>query len=260
MSWHFLQEQEEASWEASSLDGAPFALLSLMPTAAGCCLPDSGTDSCRDSQSGTMCRPSTGSRGGGGWMLSVEDSHAPTYHKQSKTREASTATKADCGEKWRESLAKFDPDSFSWRTRQCLLFEDLGECLEIWPEWGSAHGTEFWERATLALPTTEGASGSWVTPNARDWKDSINMETKRKDGRCKIDQTSRQAFQFWKARGEGQSLPRAKTGRCATYSPDFAEWLMGWPIGWTDLKPLATDKFQQWLRSHGVCLEGRNDL
>jgi DNA (cytosine-5)-methyltransferase 1 len=196
----------------------------------------------------------------GGWMLSVEDSHAPTYHKQSKTREASTATKADCGEKWRESLAKFDPDSFSWRTRQCLLFEDLGECLEIWPEWGSAHGTEFWERATLALPTTEGASGSWVTPNARDWKDSINMETKRKDGRCKIDQTSRQAFQFWKARGEGQSLPRAKTGRCATYSPDFAEWLMGWPIGWTDLKPLATDKFQQWLRSHGVCLEGRNDL
>ncbi len=66
MSWHFLQEQEEASWEASSLDGAPFALLSLMPTAAGCCLPDSGTDSCRDSQSGTMCRPSTGSRGGGG--------------------------------------------------------------------------------------------------------------------------------------------------------------------------------------------------
>ena len=34
-------------------------------------------------------------------------------------------------------------------------------------------------------------------------------------------------------------------------NPMWVEWLMGWPIGWTDLKPLGTDKFQQWLRSHG---------
>jgi len=25
-------------------------------------------------------------------------------------------------------------------------------------------------------------------------------------------------------------------------NPDWVEWLMGWPIGWTDLKPLETDK------------------
>lgn len=34
-------------------------------------------------------------------------------------------------------------------------------------------------------------------------------------------------------------------------NPPWIEWLMGWPIGWTDLRPLATDKFQQWLHSHG---------
>ena len=34
-------------------------------------------------------------------------------------------------------------------------------------------------------------------------------------------------------------------------NPDWVEWLMGWPIGWTDLKPLAMDKFPQWLHSHG---------
>ena len=34
-------------------------------------------------------------------------------------------------------------------------------------------------------------------------------------------------------------------------NPTWVEWLMGWPLGWTDLKPLETDKFQQWLRSHG---------
>ena len=29
------------------------------------------------------------------------------------------------------------------------------------------------------------------------------------------------------------------------------EWMMGWPIGWSASEPLATDRFRQWLRSHG---------
>jgi len=33
-------------------------------------------------------------------------------------------------------------------------------------------------------------------------------------------------------------------------NPPWVEWLMGWPIGWTGLKPLETDRFQQWLHSH----------
>jgi len=35
-------------------------------------------------------------------------------------------------------------------------------------------------------------------------------------------------------------------------NPDWTEWLMGWPIGWTDLKPLETDKFQQWQQQHSA--------
>lgn len=34
-------------------------------------------------------------------------------------------------------------------------------------------------------------------------------------------------------------------------NPPWVEWFMGWPIGWTDLKPLAMDKFLRWLSSHG---------
>lgn len=34
-------------------------------------------------------------------------------------------------------------------------------------------------------------------------------------------------------------------------NPEWVEWYMAWPIGWTDLKPLAMDRFQAWLRSHG---------
>lgn len=35
----------------------------------------------------------------------------------------------------------------------------------------------------------------------------------------------------------------------ARLNPDWVEWLMGWPIGWTALRPLATDRFRSWL--HG---------
>lgn len=33
-----------------------------------------------------------------------------------------------------------------------------------------------------------------------------------------------------------------------TLNPDWEEWLMGWPIGWTALKPLETAKFRLWLQ------------
>lgn len=33
-------------------------------------------------------------------------------------------------------------------------------------------------------------------------------------------------------------------------NPEWVEWLMGWPEGWTDLKPLAMDKFQEWRLQH----------
>ena len=45
--------------------------------------------------------------------------------------------------------------------------------------------------------------------------------------------------------------PNLRTVVGGALNPDWCEWLMGWPIGWTDLQPLATAKFQQWLRLHG---------
>lgn len=33
-------------------------------------------------------------------------------------------------------------------------------------------------------------------------------------------------------------------------NPEWVEWLMGWPIGHTGLKPLETGKYQEWLRQH----------
>jgi site-specific DNA-cytosine methylase len=41
-------------------------------------------------------------------------------------------------------------------------------------------------------------------------------------------------------------------GRGGSLNPTWVEWLMGWPLGWTDLKPLETDKSQRWPHSHGM--------
>ena len=34
-------------------------------------------------------------------------------------------------------------------------------------------------------------------------------------------------------------------------NPEWVEWLMGWPLGWTDCNASATARFRQWLDSHG---------
>ena len=35
-------------------------------------------------------------------------------------------------------------------------------------------------------------------------------------------------------------------------TPENFEYLMGWPSGWTDLKPLEMDKFLLWQQAHGL--------
>jgi len=38
-------------------------------------------------------------------------------------------------------------------------------------------------------------------------------------------------------------------------NPYWVEWLMGWPIGQTALKPLETDKFREWQQQHSIYCE-----
>ena len=71
----------------------------------------------------------------------------------------------------------------------------------------------------------------WPTPVSRDWKMSgRKSEAKR--------QARRMAF-----------CATVDTG--GQLNPTWVEWLMGWPLGWTDLRPLEMDKYQQWLREFG---------
>lgn len=84
----------------------------------------------------------------------------------------------------------------------------------------------------------------WVTPSARDWKDTPGMATERPDGRNRTDQLPRQAATAepcrWTASGE------MLTGSCAGMESGgqlnlaLARWLMGLPPEWDDCAVMVT--------------------
>jgi len=55
------------------------------------------------------------------------------------------------------------------------------------------------------------------------------------------------------AGGSGAAKNAVKNGTYvpSSINPSLYEWLMGWPLEWTDLKPLETDKFRKWQQLHG---------
>ena len=130
------------------------------------------------------------------------------------------------GAKWRESFAKWDPDSSSWKTRPSLPGEDSTAYSGTWPRWGMMRAGECWARATQAPPTGEIESGSWPTPREQSSRRKCISRTPR--NKCNLEEVV----------GEREP-PGSPLGYL---NPPWVEWLMGWPIGWTALEPLAMDK------------------
>jgi hypothetical protein len=249
MSWHYLQELAVESWEGSCLDGAPDALLRLIPTPGASCWPDSETGSCPDSPSGMTCEPSTASPGADRSMSSAADSPAKTS-AQPVAGQVSRASAPASGQKWPESWVKWCPDSSLWKTRQCSLLGGLESFSGTWPRWGMMRGGECWAHITPEHPTSGIEFGSWLaTPTAKANQLSPSM---RKHPGCRAwwptavaDDTGHRKKKY--AQG-GTPLSMQIGGQL---NPNWVEWLMGWPIGWTDCEPLEMGRFRKWLDLHG---------
>lgn len=240
MSWHFLQGGAAASWEASSLDGAPDALSKLMPMPGASCWQGSETDSFLHSQSGITSRHSTGSLGEGRSKSSAEDFRASISALPKQTPKESTATAADCGSTWPASFARLCRNTSSWKTHQPLLCGGWESFCGTWPNWGMMRDGECWELATPDFRTNVTASGLWPTPRVSVYKSRRFYKRKRYFGNLE----------------ELASHPDYGhlNGKCI--NPEWMEWIMGWVIGWAEPKSLETANVQAWLRSHGVCSEG----
>ena len=273
MSWLFSQVLVEEYSAALCLDGEQSVQSSGNPTQQAYCAPDKMTVFSRISQFGMTFKPLTVSHGEDLLTLYLEDSRAKISQEREKAQ-GLTEKKAECGEKWRGSFTKYDPDTSLWKTHQCSLLGDLEPFSETWPQWGLMRNGECWEQQTLG-PTTKGTESgllekNWPTPCATDYKgagktgdlrDRLDYAVERGATKSKIYTwpTPRTkgmcggsgAWQQLKANTTIEEARLMGAGNGGKLNPTWVEWLMGWPLGWTDLKPLETDKSLFAPQQHG---------
>ncbi len=104
------------------------------------------------------------------------------------------------------------------------------------------------------LPTT--ITGNDLSPTMQKWpahrRLAMLMDKLREDGILPTPTARLYGYNQGGAKGRvGKKRPSIET-LCGGLSLSLREWMMGWPIGWTELQPLEMDRFQQWLRWLGA--------
>lgn len=249
------------------------------PTPKPCSWHDRTMEVSRLSRYGMTCRPLTADRGAElltSWLAGFP---VRTSALQEKAQESTVPGRA-CGDTWRGSLAKFDPASSSWRTAQPSLLGDSQESSVTWPRSGMTAGGLCWELPMSALRTSgtdfglsvemwptptvcgnynrKGASATsgdglatavakWPTPTASQRGDCPSERARNTPGLASAVKWATPTVQDSKNNGAASQMDRnsrplnAQVG--GSLNPNWVEWLMGWPVGWTDLKPSGMDRF-----------------
>jgi hypothetical protein len=272
------QEQAEEFSVDICLDGEQSVPLSGNPTPQAYCAPDKMTKFSRLSRFGMTYKPLTETRGEELLTLYLADFHAKTSQSQ-ETGQVLTESAQACGERWHGLLARFDHDMCLWKTVQCSLLEDLNESLQTLPQWGMTVGGELYLRHPLVRPIKENESGLWRMPDTGAGGTSGLLKqgiTHRANGQPiqvrLVDQVNNP--KMWPTPSTrdhkgGYIGGRIRNGKVSwdtldvavqhtdnqskdggQLNPKWVEWLIGWPLGWTDLKPLEMDRFQQWQQEH----------
>lgn len=226
MSWHFSQAVVAASSAGTCLDGDVSAPSSTTITPAAFLWQDKTTAASPRSRYGMTCEPLTDARGEGVLTWCLAASLAKTSAPPAKAQ-ALVDHDPVYGPKWRGLSVRFSRDTSGWRTAHSLFGEDLAWSSLTLPRWGSLHDGELWERTTQAPRTSATGSGCWPTPTVNDSKNN-----------GAASQLERQS-------------PNLNAVLGGALNPTWVEWLIGWPLGWTDCGASATDRFREWCNAHG---------
>lgn len=162
-------------------------------------------------------------------MSLLEDSHAnPTALQAYKKLKRMTGIS---GDRARESLGSFDPDLRCLKmlgaySHHQMDFFSTALC-QTWPRFGMAAAGKLFPLQPLAHPMSETESGScvpmkWPTPCATDYKGSGKNGVLRDRLDYAVERGATKS-KFYSQRTDGK------------LNPAWVEWLMGFPIGWTDL-------------------------
>lgn len=338
MSWLFSQALAAEYSAATCSGGAPSAPLSVMPTPHKFWRNDKTMEPSQLSRFGLTCAVLTEDHGEALLTWFLADSRVRTYQLPGMAT-ASMVPAPGYGVKWRESSARYDLPTSTWKTHLYLWEEDLHWSSVTLPKWGMTRSGALFQHPTLTRPINANASGLWPTitvcgnhnqpgssKNAgwglssavKQWPTPLASDGKRngapgdfsrkspslgamvqlwptptaslgsKGGRITplksreggtlieavsartwptpnasdANKWSNQSLEDRKAKGQQIRLNTAVSPQCGQggqLNPEWVEWLMGWPIGWTELKPLATDRFREWQQQHSPSYRSTTD-
>lgn len=259
MSWLFSQALVAEYSDRISWDGTQSAQLNVMPTQHKFWRNDKMMEFSRLSQFGLTLQLLTENHGKELLTLYLADFRARTSVLQVRAQGLMESVPG-FGRKWHELSMKYDLNTCSWKTHQCLFPEDLPESLVTLPKWGMTRNGHVFQHPTLERPISVIESGLLPTPVASDWKrNGSPADLTRKSPTLGAIVQMYPTPKASDGNKRGKVGPHHQNGLAGAVksghgggvlNPNWVEWLMGWPIGWTDLKPLAMDKFQSWLKAH----------
>lgn len=175
------------------------------------------------------------------WLMSSQQD-SPVSHSQLLVNELERMTKEICGGKRTWLYAELDQNYVYWKTPQDSLLPDtLEQLLNIWHMPAIMREGQYWAHQMSEQIIKEKGSGLshgiQKLPTPRACRAMAARLTPA------IANHTKNNLETIIAQEHG--------GKNNVLNPEFVEWMMGFPIGWTDLKPLEMDKFLQWLEQHG---------
>lgn len=273
MSWLFSQALVAGYSAGTCSDGELFAQLNVKPTPQPFWRNDKTMDICARSPFGLTCAVLTDDRGEELLTLFLAGFHAKTSVLPEAAQD-STEPEAGCGRNLRGSLARYDRDSHSLKTVQDSLFSDLIESSPTLPRSGTMRNGECYQQPTLGPITIEKDSGfsleKFPTPTVCGNYNRKGASATSGDGLAtyvrKYPTPTASACRGWSpGHNRAETNDRIdytiereahQSGKPGRLNPMWEEWLMAWPIGWTQLKPLETVRFLLWQQQHSPSYAG----
>ena len=159
-------------------------------------------------------------------VLSPEDSRNRANPTALQENVRHLVTSVICGMNASGLQANLSLDGASLKTCRDYLLANADlfspEFSMTWPRWGIAQDGEFGALSMSARHTEGTESSLWPTPQASDNRDRGNL--------------SSGAVQRRMEKGKQISLSQCVDDQSGALNPEWVEWLMGFPIGHTDLE------------------------
>ena len=231
MSWLYSQALVEAYLGENFSDGVQSAPLSGNPTQQAFLQQDKMTAFCRLSRFGMTYKPLTENLGEELLTLYLEGFRVRTSAQQEKEQVLMESGQA-CGSTLLESSEKWNQLSLSLKTPHSSEPVGLKSSLKTLPRWGMMLNGVVTQQPKLEQTTNEIECGSSPETHKLTWP------TPRTKGMCGGSGS-------WALLNKNTTVEEARqmgAGNGGKLNPTWVEWLMGWPLGWTDLKPLVMDK------------------